>query len=395
MRLRATWTKAVQKLRRRVRLLALLGLAAALVVVVALALDPRSDWAMYYFSSFFQGFAALLGIALTGGFISFQLSAEQYGSIVAGKRLTGNPFLRNCLAALVAVLLMAALGLGVGPLAGPSADSRIQSFGQYLVRALAGLVLAASFTAGYLTWRALASFAEALIPSRVMGHLANELIACDRKPYAETEKATQNIVHVFETLWGREALFTDGWQGYLGAMRQVLSDKDRNDHWKFCFQLGGPIRRLIHTKAPTSGMVNTMMSLVHEALSLKSPGALSLATVLDDCLPRDVLTAALDLHFGSLLESVSHGNPPDKGEMQLTIAGQLYFWYRQGEYPSLRAGLAGRPSRRVYELMHRLPSDPSDEPQFLAALSEALGLSKEQELQIAEEYEELVQWGLR
>lgn len=394
MRLRAARTQAVQKLRRRVRLLALLGLAAALVAVVVLALDPRSDWAMYYFSSFFQGFAALLGIALTGGFISFQLSAEQYGSIVAGKRLTGNPFLRNCLAALVAVLLMAALGLGVGPLAGPSADSAIQSFAQYLVRALAGLVLAASFTAGYLTWRTLASFAEALIPSRVMGHLANELIACDRKPYAETEKATQNIVHVFETLWGREALFTDGWQGYLGAIRQVLSGRDRNDHWRFCFQLTGPIRRLIHTNAPTSGMASTMMSLVHEALSLKSPGALSLS-MLSGCFPRDVLTAAFDLHFGSLFEFVSYGNPPDKGEMQLTIAGRLYFWYRQGEYPSLRAGLAGRRSRRVYELMHRLSSDTSDEPQFLAALSEVLGLSKEQELQIAEEYEELVQWGLR
>lgn len=394
MRLRAAWIKAVQNLRRHVRLLALLGSAATLVAVVVLALDPRSDWAMYYFSSFFQGFAALLGIALTGGFISFQLSAEKYGPIVAGKRLTGNPFLRNCLAAFVAVLLMAALGLAVGPLAGPSADSGIQSFGQYLVRALAALVLAAALTAGYLTWRSLASFAEALIPSRVMSHLANELIACDRRPYAETEKATQNIVHVFETLWGREALFTDGWQGYLGAIRQVLSDKDRNDHWRFCWQLGGPIIRLIHTKAPTSGMANTMMSLVHEALSLKSPGALSLA-MLYHCLPRDVLTAAFDLHFGSLLESVSYGNSPRKGEMQLTIAGRLYFWCRQGDYPSLRASLAGHPSRRVYELMHRLPSDTSDEPQFLAALSEALGLSKEQEVQIAEEYEELVQWGLR
>lgn len=393
MRLRAAWTQAVQKLRRRVRLPALLGSAATLVAVVVLALDPRSDWAMYYFSSFFQGFAALLGIALTGGFISFQLSAEQYGSIVAGKRLTGNPLLRSCLAAFVAVLVIAALGLGVGPLAGPSADSGIQSFGQYLVRALAGLVLAASFTAGYLTWRSLASFAEALIPSRVMGHLAKELIACDRKPYAETEKATQNIVHVFETLWGREALFTDGWQGYLGAIRQVLSDKDRNDHWRFCSQLGGPIKRLIHTKTPTSGMANTMMSLVHEALSLKSPGVLSLA-MLYGCFPRNVLTGAFDLHFGSL-EFVSYGNPQDKGEMQLTIAGRLHFWYRQGKYSALRASLAGSPSRRVCELTHRLPSDTSDELQFLAALSEALGLSKEQELQIAEEYEELVQWGLR
>lgn len=354
-------------------------LAVGLSGAIFLALDPTSEWARYYFSSFFQGFAALLGIALTGGFIAFQLAVSQYGSLIATGRLTGDRLFSKTVALLALVLVLAGLGLGFGSLATPMGPNLVA--GTWMLRSLSGLVALASLVGGYLAWRVLSRLTQSLVPARVLSDLANDLLSCERRPPSVSEEAIQNIVDALVRLGESEALFRDGWLGYLGAIRHVLEPGESTSQWRLTNTLCEPLRRLVLARGSTLAMAITLLSLTHEGVRMGSPGAFPLASLVEGLDDRN-LSSAFAFEVGHGLQVLcSGGLPGEQREKYAKEVGlKLVFWAWVNHYDKVRSRLLDEKqySARVHDLIVSLPASAGNMPAFADRLTAVIGLTRQQ-----------------
>jgi len=322
-----------------------------LSATVGLVLNPSNDWAKYYFSSFFQGFAALLGIALTGVFISFQLAADQWGSLIAWKRGVGNPFMRRTLLAFTLILALAGLGLGAGSLV--SARGLLSVIAACLLRVLGGLVLLISFVAGKLSWDLLGSLASSLTPSRVLFDLATDLTTprqiLDNR---QKEIRQQNVIDALGSLWSREALFRNGWDAYLGVIRSTFTETSPRHRLTSASSLSEPLGRLFAARGSTLLMATTLVSLTHEAVGSVSPAAFHLARAAER-LDEDDIRSAFEREFGPRLEllAVKGSSREELEELGQKVAADLMLWDSAGMFAKVMGSLNGRYRPQTQDLI--------------------------------------------
>jgi len=124
------------------------------------------SWAPYYFSSFMQGFSALLGIALSVVMVSFQLAASHYGMAVSSRRFLVSAVARVCLGSFAVVIVGSAAALGLRP--NGSACSL-----------LAGIVMFCGMVALVLAARSLGEMGRSLHPETLIRELVCRLSRCE------------------------------------------------------------------------------------------------------------------------------------------------------------------------------------------------------------------------
>jgi len=296
----------------------LVGLGAA--ACVGWALDPTLEWARYYFSSFFQGFAALLGIAVTGMLVSHQLNVQQYGRLRPEEEELG-----ICLGLHASVMFLAALGLGVG-----------SSWFAGVLRLIASLVFFLATVAAMLTWRLVQGSIQSLRPRQAMQALVED--------YLREHETLSSVIEHFDRLYqaGRKP-FMDGWDGYLAALEDLearaLEVQGRIPNFQ-SLKLQAIARRLFQNeKYPRLKLAAKYMSIINERLDYGSEVCWPLALafegspeLLDKLVPFPGYPSLVDY-------ARAHGGSPERQQISPEVALRVAFWWKLGQYGAIQAAL--------------------------------------------------------
>lgn len=366
-------------------------LGALTAAVVAWLTAPGHDAVLYFLSSVLQGSAAVLGIALTGAFIAFQVTVDRYGVVVGSRHLSEVPLVRKCVISFAAVVSLSAIGLAIA-----SHVKDDPSPWEMPLRVCVFLTVSASLITARLLWSLLQTIPKLLSPTHVMRQLAEAIVTKSlQHGAARPETEFSEVSHILsDRLEG--AAFGQGWHSYLGAISEVIDSRPREEHWVSCDALCNPIRRFLWRNgfaSPADGsdrraielrraVANTLFSLVHSAVERGSPGAFPIGYAVCG-IHDDELSESMGLHFCFHSSELLHSGTEPR--LAFLAALRIAFWRRLGLYQTLKDSLA-----EFRRLDWRLPDDVDDEDQFVDALSEALSLSPEETERLRATLDQLV-----
>jgi len=382
-----TWLRAWIR-RHKDGLLCLAGIGAA--GLVGVALDPLSDWARYFFSSVFQGVAALTGIALTGTFVSFQLASDQYGVSQARELLAGSPSLRKALSSLGLVLGLSLAGLGVGSLC--EGDGLVRVVAAYSSRLLSAVIVFLALRGSRYALAMIGELPQALAPSGVVSSLAAELADYPgRKNY---DLLLLRLEDIFMKIRNRPSLFSEAWVAY----GEVMNEHAGGDDQGYLYELVG---RLSRRRGLERDMVYDALLCVGLALNARSINAYRIALTLVECREDSTILEGFGWYYDLLVNAfLNRGRKRgvfvievDLNVPRVTpaiLARDFLFWRRVGGYGMVRVGLdkvqVGPPEQ---ELIKQLPAaEATDYESFAQALCDALGVQRADVDQLDEELSE-------
>jgi hypothetical protein len=354
--------------------------AAASAVPVGWVVIPGSDWALSYFSSSFQGFAALLGIALAGTSVNFQLAVQEYGTVIGARLLFSEKSSAWCLVSLALVVALSGLALVLAPLS------------ETVLRLGAVAVFAGSVVAGFQLWQLLRRFSLSLTPRAVVARIVEEWLS---RAEEALEGDGQEVVGVMHRLArGGPSVSGEAVEGFADAARRALGAEDALAKWAALREL---TRNVLQSEELWQELAARLLDVVYDGIRMQWAGIWSLAGPLADVLAdrnrfpamQRVLRAHLANPFVGFVAVkrtrhawMQRGSPggADAEAQRLarvhlasTEAGAalVLFWWRNGQYRAILKVLEGES-----DILEALPKD-EDPRTFVQDLCDGLCLDRQ------------------